>query len=1105
MNEPEHNLELPQGDPARQAMASLRGYLYQAVAAALAWTRLEPQGLLLLEVAEDYSTLINQQLTGVQVKDTAASGRITLNSEDVQDAIASFIDLVQRNPGRKVELLFLTTATITTEQSLKDRPGGKAGLVYWSEAASGATVAPLRALLESDKFSPGVRAFCVARTDEALRRELLIPIRWVTGQPAYDALWAELEAQLVILGRQHFQFPSQEMLALAPAIHNAILQKSILANASARTLTLGELYATIDDATHISVPRHTLMGALALGPIHPGDGWAPIRFGAPRGWTPALLGRALVPADALTCPPLSEVGSAIQRLEQDHLVHLLGKPGSGKSICAYQVAHHFYQRGWETVQLQAARHMPLTLPPPAVSVRRLYLIDDAHLHAPSQLKALDQAVGPDCLVLCLHNATSAELLALPYRHAIVLNSQRAVKTIAAHLRHSPGDLLAAIRQLDNQVGEQMLDTSLGQRITQAEDVATFPWHFCFILSGGWRRARQAAEAAQAVGADLALAAVAMRQLASRDENPALLQLSAILRAGSVEPDSLPQHLTWLTHERWLMGATELRCPHQHFAGKVLLEVIAQNTPDVRRTLGAMMVLVLQDEGLPLLGKRALLHELRFGQHPWTHLITLDGVMPNLQRCWDAVTHTEIAHAAWFLSDMDAYIREWPAALFADRIPLISHWISHAGATAGTALGRLVSDIANGDQPLAIAIITGTDPVAMAIALSAPTPENAYAFSRLLSAFSYARETDWGTQFKAHIDRAMVIHHASHWQQDDSGWAFSEYCRTLLWIDPDFALDVIEAFLPTAQRLLAANAVEGFEALQEICWHGLRCFDPLNSYRGDNAPTSRQKRLAKAFLAQIDTQETAVLLSSSPLRDFQRIGFVLSFIRKVNSVQFNRLVVQMDWHRIANTIGPHWADLPHEAETLLGIAWCTASEAQLTSIILANLPLIDLLPPRLALMCPMLAWQHLATGKTIKLANRQHVDWTFGTWVLAMATDEKPSLMSTLVKPHTQNIATVMSQPHPSFYADGFRFMSLLFNGAESEFGQVLDQLNVATTSQGWRAGLTGDERTRNTVAFLIEACLHRQDALGDLANTLRREFPKASTLKKKRRKSGENP
>ena len=199
---------LPKADSARQAVDALRGYIYQALAATIAWVDIDDKGRLYLEVAEDYATAANQALEAVQVKDTVGSGPVTLNSNNVQKAITNFIKLIDQNPNLEIDLRFFTTSKIGTEKKVDDRPAGTAGLKYWRKVAAGADPSPLRAILQGDKFPESVRAFCKSRSDAELRRDLFTRIHWDCGQPDSSTLRKELKARLVVIGRDRFSLPS---------------------------------------------------------------------------------------------------------------------------------------------------------------------------------------------------------------------------------------------------------------------------------------------------------------------------------------------------------------------------------------------------------------------------------------------------------------------------------------------------------------------------------------------------------------------------------------------------------------------------------------------------------------------------------------------------------------------------------------------------------------------------------------------------------------------------------------------------------------------------------------------------------------------------------
>ena len=254
---------MPQGDMAREAVDSLRGYAYQVTATALAWLDLDDRGRLYLEVAEDYATVAGDALAAVQVKDTAASGTITLRTASVRDAVASYVAMVERNPDLRVRMRYFTTSEIGQERAQVDRPDGEAGSAYWRRAAAGGDVAPLRAILEGDGFTPAVQAFVSGRDDEAVRDDLLRRVHWDCGQPDLANLRLEFEERLTVVGRDTFNLPARDARAFADALVHRVLLKATAEDGRSRFLTRAELYNAIETVATISMPRGVVAELLA--------------------------------------------------------------------------------------------------------------------------------------------------------------------------------------------------------------------------------------------------------------------------------------------------------------------------------------------------------------------------------------------------------------------------------------------------------------------------------------------------------------------------------------------------------------------------------------------------------------------------------------------------------------------------------------------------------------------------------------------------------------------------------------------------------------------------------------------------------------------------
>lgn len=252
-------LDAPQGDAARQAVAALRGYAYQLYASGLAWLALGDGEVLHLEVAEDYAVTTQHALAGTQVKDTAGSGSITLQSAGVRAAIDAYVDLVARNPDRKVSLHYLTTSQIGFERESAHRVDGMPGLLYWRRAAAGADLAPLRALVVSLDLKEATRTHLASLSDDAFRRDFLQRIHWDCGAPGFTDIRADLEAGLIEYVATARHLSSHAARTLISLVLERILLTAV--SVEARALRRADLLKLIDEAALVAVPIEQLADA----------------------------------------------------------------------------------------------------------------------------------------------------------------------------------------------------------------------------------------------------------------------------------------------------------------------------------------------------------------------------------------------------------------------------------------------------------------------------------------------------------------------------------------------------------------------------------------------------------------------------------------------------------------------------------------------------------------------------------------------------------------------------------------------------------------------------------------------------------------------------
>lgn len=375
----------PAGDPAREAVASLRGYGYQLYASALAWLRLSDSETLFLEVAEDYATVVGDVLAGVQVKDTAGSGSLTINSPGVTASLNAYVDLVARNTRRTVTLHHLTTSPIGRERSEKGRIEDGPTLDYWRRAAAGAPIAPLRTQLLRLKLKPETRKFIELRDDDALRDDLIRRVHWDAGQAPLEDIADELQSGLIEFAAGVLRLNADVGRKMVDTVLTTILRTSI--KPEGRRLRRADLIDLGEALGRVSLPR----------------GMVEAMLGASAGLAPSVRETLLLPGELEAgSAPMAErrelVGDVERQLSAAAFAVIIGSTGMGKTHAAARAAIRW--RGlWRIADFRwvdaptAATRLAAVLGELAVSPATTIVLDDLEcVDDPSVRRAVQRLV-----------------------------------------------------------------------------------------------------------------------------------------------------------------------------------------------------------------------------------------------------------------------------------------------------------------------------------------------------------------------------------------------------------------------------------------------------------------------------------------------------------------------------------------------------------------------------------------------------------------------------------------------------------------------------------------------------------------------------------------
>lgn len=183
------------GDPRRQAIPSIRGYVYQALWSVDAWLRLTTADeVIYLEGAEDLDRVERDGATVFQVRNTQDS--LSLNTAKARDALEHFwtLQLREQGLGRRVSYHYITTSQAAEE---KDAAFG-CGIELWQAAQTNVEIARTLVdyLLPKLNHASRLHLFLESASVETIQASLFCQFHWLLDQPDIEGIKSSIDARL---------------------------------------------------------------------------------------------------------------------------------------------------------------------------------------------------------------------------------------------------------------------------------------------------------------------------------------------------------------------------------------------------------------------------------------------------------------------------------------------------------------------------------------------------------------------------------------------------------------------------------------------------------------------------------------------------------------------------------------------------------------------------------------------------------------------------------------------------------------------------------------------------------------------------------------------
>ena len=453
-------------DPKRQANDSLRGYLYQILHSVNAWLDLADDEDLYLEGAEDFDKISGDTATAVQVKDR--QGRITLRSQEVNDAINHYWELQDNNRDRRVKFRFLTRSQVGTEQG---NPFGnnQQGLRLWSDCSGNEEViTKISAFLQTEgKISKAVVEFLRQAEPQKIYKKLIEPITWETESKPASSVEKSISDKLVLHGNRQNIPPSD-----AKKVVNHILAETwrVATQKENRELTKARFLEIFEEKTTQRVPNQhwqqyqqvltAMMNTVSASFI--GDSsditiqsQSPIQTAIPP------LYRDVIPRTDL-------LASIQATLQSERIAVLQGGTGRGKTTLANLTAQAINGSSWLWLNFtgkdpsqidQLLQHLAIEVSNQSSQVN--IVLDDLDLR-PQELQKYEEGLG----VVVYRVLESGAKLLITSQHKLPNNLIRLLGISSSVAIPVPNFTISEIERFAQQLGCPIDDAEPWAKITQ---------------------------------------------------------------------------------------------------------------------------------------------------------------------------------------------------------------------------------------------------------------------------------------------------------------------------------------------------------------------------------------------------------------------------------------------------------------------------------------------------------------------------------------------------------------------------------------------------------------------------------------------------------------
>ncbi|SOJ57235.1 hypothetical protein MSIMFB_04712 [Mycobacterium simulans] len=800
--------------------------------------------------------------------------------------------------------------------------------------------------------------------------------------------------------------------------------------------------------------------------------WRVVTFHGQRSLRAALVGYRLGPNDVNSCPELPAVGGIVSRIKAARFVAITGVSGSGKSISAFQAAHHLNQEGWSVLELvnpgtadQDSVQEFAAAPGPVIAV-----VDDAQSIDAAIVREFERAVSDDhAVILCTTSWGSPA-------EQVQLVAKRAVEAMASFCFTHAEDVAAMIVPIDDSLGWGLGKEPIERRI-QVASAADVPWQFMHILSGGERRLNEVFEELRSADLDALLSIVALQQVISTDEGCSADELARGASGVGLNPDRVATGLPELERRRLVFGRDgRLRTPHIRFAIQVLIEVLRTPTVAPAPAILQLSRSALLSPEVQNRGRLWLLDSVRLKALRYSGLLVDDAIQQHMTDQFFKSNPDELGLQATLLWTLDFWWRKLPEPVWDQIGEQLPAWILTATNESAYGLHWLLNGLRgkNSTSHETVCITVGM-PALLNRMVETATGHYVGNWESLIAELS---QVNWPILqgWASAVQRDVPIAEFRSWvarevteSRNLRGWA--DLAQVLWHYSREMVEAIVEQISPRLVEGLERNPVEAnseifrwyFGFLVLVVDRGAG--DDEDAEYADDVACYRELMLR--WINDSDWSKVGRALSSTHPEAFHNFSLLTHMLRSVDQAKLDLMCHSVDIDSFDARTEHYWGDsIWRLREAIVTLSASTDMEPART-LLLRHQAELTQLPPWTIRIIPEIAVSKLSAGQVHLGQEGYSFDWTECAKIIESVAAVDISAIRPLVETNRDLITAELAlRAHPSGHGLP-SFVEAVVRADPDLFDSLLASVNVSTVAVDWVKRLEGQSDEAEAVRTLL--------------------------------------